>query len=76
MPLVATPYNCAMSWARWAEAKQKGQLRVRETPFPPSAQTSTTWPSLIKTLFSGGPVKCILLSKSQMNDNEVSFLPS
>lgn len=50
MPLVATPYNCAMSWARWAEAKQKGQLRGIETPFPPSAQTSTTWPSLIKTL--------------------------
>ena len=35
MPPVATPYNGAMSWARWAEAKQKGQLRDRETPLPP-----------------------------------------
>lgn len=49
MPPVATPYNGAMSWARWAEAKQKGQLRDRD-PSSPSAQTSTTWPSLIKTL--------------------------
>ena len=55
----------------------EGPAEWQRDLFAPPAQTSTTWPSLIKTVcFQEAQVSAILLSKRQMGDNEVSFLPS